>query len=151
MNSRTEMSPELRQEIADKVRTNFMEMMKLAENNTIENINMTFKKYIDTSAVAWIKEPAMALNMITLYPDKESAFTAWAPKEDSRSGTAYKIEDEHIAVLTPESALYVFTGTFSIIDQDGNMSDEYPVSGTYVFVKTDDRWKILHFHQSWEN
>lgn len=149
--SRVGMSQELRQEIAGKVRSNFMEMMKLAENNTIENIYTTFNKYIDTTDAAWMGDPALALNMITLYPDKGSAFTAWAPKDDSRSGTIYNIEDEHIAVLTPESALYVFTGTFSVIDEDGNMSEEYPVSGTYVFVEINDKWKVVHFHQSWEN
>lgn len=147
----TDMTAEQRQEIAEQVRTNFMEMIKLAENNTIENLHTTFKEYIDTSDAAWIEDPALALSMISLYPDKEAAFTAWAPKEGSRSGTVYKVEDEHIAVLSPESALYVFTGTFSIIEENGTISDEYPVSGTYVFVRTNDKWKIVHFHQSWEN
>lgn len=150
-NSRAGMSAEQQQEIASKVRANFMDMMKLAEKNTMENIVLTFNKYIDTTDAAWVGDPALALNMITLYPDKERASTAWAPKEDSRLGTVYNVEDDHIAVLSPKNALYVFTGTFSVIDKDGNMSEEYPVSGTYVYALVNDKWKVVHFHQSWEN
>ena len=146
-----EMTNEERQEIASTIKQNFKETIELGKNNNQENFEKWMNVYVESNDEAWMNNPALWLNMLYLYPTKEAISEAWKPKEGSRSGTNFNIEEDYIAVLSPENAVYVFKGTYSITDKDGNTGDDYPMSGTNVYVLRNDEWKLFHIHQSWQN
>ncbi len=146
-----EMTIEERQEIASTIKQNFMEMMELFKNNNQENFEKWINAYVESNDEAWMKNPALWFQGLNLWSTKEAIYEVWKPKEGSRSRTNLNFEEDYVAVLSPENAVYVFKGTYSIIDKDGNTSDDYPMSGTYVYVLRNGEWKILHTHLSYQN
>jgi hypothetical protein len=145
-----ELTPEARQEIASSIRLSFNEMVKMLENHTLENVEKWINFYVESDDEAWMNEPVLWFNMLTVYPTKEAIRKVWTPTENSRLGTNMNIEEDYVAVLSPESATYVLKGTFSVIDTDGNTGADIPMSGIHVYVLRDDEWKIVHTHYSWE-
>ena len=144
-----EMTIEERQEIAATIKQNFTETMALLQNNNQENFEKWMTTYVESNDEAWMKNPALWLQSLMLWSTKETIYDIWKPTEGVRSGTNLNIEEDYVAVLSPENAVYVLKGTYSVIDKDGNTSDDYPVSGTYVYVLRNGEWKTLHIHLSY--
>lgn len=149
--SEKEMTIEEQQEIASIIKQDFMKTMELLKNNKQENFEKWMSTYVESNDEAWMKNPAIWLQSLTLWSTKETIYKIWKPKEGSRSGTSLNIEEDYVAVPSPENAVYVFKGTYSIIDEEGNTSDDYPLSGTYVYVLRNGEWKVLHAHLSYKN
>ncbi len=87
----------------------------------------------------------------SVLPSKEKIDEVWRPICVVRSSTNYKIDEDYVAVISYECAVYVFKGFFTITSKEGHTTDPTPMSGSYVYVLRNDEWKILHTHQSWKN
>ena len=96
-----------------------------------------------------MNNPAIWLNMMTLYPTTERINEVWMPISDVRSATNYYVDEDYVAVISDECAVYVFKGTFTITDKEGDTTDPVPMSGSFVYVLRNNDWKVLHMHQSW--
>ena len=140
-----------RQEIADTIKSTMHELFALNKDYTMDGFEKKMSLFIEPNDEAWMNNPALFVNMLQIVEDKEIAREDMIRILESRTGTIYDIEKEYVAVLSPESAIYVFKGTFSIIRSNGVSSANFPMTGSYVFVLRDDGWKILHMHQTWTN
>ena len=144
-----EMTIEQREEVATIIKQQTQKMFDVLKVYNKENFEIFMDGWIESDDAAWMNNPALWLNMLYLHPTKEEIYEAWKPSPETRTGNNFNVEKDYVAVLTPEHAVYVFQGTYSVIDKDGNKSDENPMSGTYVFILKNDEWKLLHIHQSW--
>ena len=146
-----EMTIEQQQEVANTIKQQFQKWTDLLKDHNQENFDKVMYDYVESNDEAWMDNPAFLLNMLYIYPTTEAIYEEWKPKPESRSGTDYNIEKDYVAILSPEHAVYVFKGTYSITDKDGNTGDDIPMSGTYVYVLRNGEWKFLHTHQSWQD
>jgi hypothetical protein len=141
-------TPEDREAIAAEIKTEF--------HNWINSMSGSQKEFdmsvwVESDDEAWMGKPALWFNMMTLFPDQEKIREVWEPVGETRSATNFKVDEEYVAVVSDDCAVYTFKGTFSITDIDGNTGPDIPMSGTYVYVERNDQWKMLHMHQSWKN
>jgi len=141
------LTPEQREEIATEIKTEF--------HNWINSMSESQKDFdmsvwVESDDEAWMGKPAFWFNMMTLYPDQEKIREAWEPIGETRSATNFNVEEEYVAVESDDVAVYTFKGSFSITDIDGNTGQDFPMSGSYVYVQRGDQWKMLHMHQSWK-
>jgi len=149
--TQNELSPEKRQEIADTIKKEFNNLMGKNQDFTVENFDRMQQAWVESDDKVWMENPALWLNMMTLMPDKES-MEVWRPKPNStRAATNYFIDEDYVAVISAECAVYVLKGTFTVTSKDGITTDPIPLSGSYVYVMRDGEWKMLHMHQSWED
>lgn len=145
-----EMTPEDREKVATEIREHQKKMRSLFEVSSVENFNTWMTDMVPGDDEAWMDNPAMWLNLLNLYPNNEVIHNVWDPVIHQRSGTMIKVDKDYVAVLSPEHAVYVSEGIFTITDKQGNTSAEMPLSGTFVYVKKNNKWKVLHIHYSWE-
>lgn len=146
-----EMTIEQRQEVANTIKQQFQKWTDLLKDHNQENFDKVMYDYVESNDEAWMDNPAFFLNMMTLLPTKEKIDEVFRPIIEVRSSSNYKIDEDYVAVISAECAVYVFEGTFSITDKDGNTGDDIPMSGTYVYVLRNGEWKFLHTHQSWQD
>ena len=145
-----ELTDEQRQEIATTIKKEFREIMLDNPDFTVENFEKILAKCVESDDKAWMGNPALWFNMMTLINDKEG-MEIWRPKPTStRAESNYYIDEEYVAVLSIESALYTFKGSFTTTSKEGITSDTIPMSGSYVYVLREGDWKMLHMHQSWK-
>lgn len=144
-----ELTPEQRQEIANVIKQNFNDMIEMMCTPGA-NWDDFMTIWVESDDEAWINNPALWLNMMMLWPTKEKIDEVWEPISEVRSSTNYYIDEEYVAVISAECAVYVFKGSFTNTDKEGNTIDPIPMSGSYVYVLRNDEWKILHMHQSWK-
>ena len=145
-----EMTLEERQKIAEEIRQH-----QYKWTNSLEVFNMeTFKSFVDEMVPGddevWMGNPAMWLNELTFYPNNEVISETWQPAIENRSSTIFIVEKDYVGVVSPEYAVYVATGAFSVTDKEGNNTGDIPMTSTSVYVKKNNKWKVLHWHNSWE-
>jgi hypothetical protein len=145
-----EMTLEDRQNIAEEIRQfqyNWLNSMEVFNNETI---NVFLSGMVPGDDEVWMGNPAMWLNELTFYPNNEVINESWQPEIENRSSTTFKIEKDYVAVVSPEYAVYVAIGTFAVTDAQGNNTGDIPMSGTSVMLKKNNQWKVLHWHNSWQ-
>ena len=143
-----EMTEADREGIAQEIRQVVQEGFEMvAANDDFEGMMASWSG--DPSAY-FVGEPAMYLNRLVLLTDVEAINAYWEPSIQTRSGTNMIPSQEHVAVLSPDIALHVFKGDWSVLDLEGNVSSEGPITVTTLFVREDGEWKQLHYHQSWD-
>jgi len=146
-----EMTTEQRQEIAKTIRKEVKDILTLQRDFTVENHEKLLLNWVESDDKAWMGNPALWFNMLYLYPDKES-LESWRPTPTStRTATNFYIDEDYVAVISPECALYTFKGSFTITNKNGETTEKTPNSGSFVYVLRNGEWKILHTHQSWTN
>lgn len=143
------MTIEQREEVATAIKQQTQQIFNTLKVYNQENFEKFMDVWIESDDEVWINNPALWINMLYLLPTKEAIYETWKPSPESRSGNNFNIEKDYVAVLSPEHAVYVFTGTYSVVDKDGNISEDNPMSATYVFSLKNDEWKLIHVHQSW--
>jgi len=144
-----ELTPEQRQDIANIVKQNFNDMIEtMGQPDALWDEGMAM--WVENDDEAWMNNPALWLNMMTLWPTKEKIEEAWKPATEVRSSNNFYIDEEYVAVISAECAVYVCKGSFTITYKEGNTTEPTPMSGSYVYVLRNDEWKILHMHQSWK-
>lgn len=149
-NKKQEMTDEQRLEIAMTIKKDFKDMIVSYRDFTVENFEKSLLKWVESDDKAWLGKPAFWFNMISLLPDKES-LEAWRPKPTSRrAATDFYIDEDYVAVISPECALYTFKGSFTTTNKNGKISEKIPMSGSYIYVLRNNVWKMLHMHQSWK-
>ena len=116
----------------------------------METFNKWIGEMVSGDDEVWINNPAMWLNMLTFYPNNEVIYKVWEPAIKKRSSTIMKVDKDYVAVVSPEYAVYVIEGAFSVTDTDGNNTGEIPMTGTMVYVLKNNKWKVLHTHYSWK-
>ena len=145
-----EMTPEQRQEVATIIKQDFSDMIEKMSNPGYD-LDEFLSTWVESDDEAWMNNPAFWLNMMTLLPTKEKIDEVWRPIIEVRSSSNYKIDEDYVAVISAECAVYVFKGFYTITSKEGNTTDPTPMSGSYVYVLRNDEWKMLHMHQSWQN
>jgi len=98
----------------------------------------------------FVGEPAMYLSRMMLLTDVEAIRAYWEPSTQTRGGTNLLPSDEYVAVLSPDAALHVFVGDWSVLNLEGGVSSEGRMSATTLFVRENGEWKQLHYHQSFD-
>ena len=138
------------EEIAEAIKTKVHFWIDSLSENTPEIFEKQLDMWVEDNDKAWVGDPAIWVNMIYLYQNKGSIREQWNPDVITRQRTNFVVDQEHVAVMSRESALYVFKGSFSITDGEGVTGPEIPMSGSYNFVLRNGDWKVLHNHQSWK-
>jgi len=115
--------------------------------NDFEAMNAS---WITDPTAYFVGEPAMYLNRLVLLADVDAIRAYWEPAQETRSGTNLIPSQEHVAVLSRDAAVHVYKGDWNVMDLEGNVSAQGPITATTVFVREDGEWKQLHYHQSWE-
>lgn len=146
-----ELSLEQRQNIAEEIRQFQYKWLKSLEVFNEENFNVFLSGMVPGDDEVWMGNPAMWLNELTFYPNNEVINESWQPEFENRSSTKFKIEKDYVAVVSQDYAVYVAIGTFSVTDASGNNTGDIPMSCTGVILKTNNEWKVLHWHNSWQN
>lgn len=145
-----EISLEERQEISSTIKQEFNAMMGGIKHMDKEIFDDWMNYFVENNDEAWMDNPSLWLNMLYHYPTKDDIIKVWKPEGDETWGQNTLIEEEYVAVLSREYAVYVFKGTYASIDNEGVEGENTPMSGSYVFALRDGKWKILHIHQSWK-
>jgi hypothetical protein len=145
-----EMTLEERQKIAEEIRQHQYKMMNSMEVTNMETFNSFIEEMVPGDDEVWMGNPAMWLNMLTFYPNNEVINESWQSSIENRSSTIMKAEKDYVAVLSPEYAVYVSLGTFSVTDKQGNSTGDIPMTSTSVYMKKNNKWKVLHWHNSWQ-
>lgn len=146
-----EMTPEERQEIATTIKQTNKEFFNMLKYVDQEVLDSSMDYFVENNDEAWMNNPAIFLNGLSFYPTKEAMYENWKPEADSHFGQNIYIDDEYVAVLSHEYAVYVLMGSFTIIDEEDNEGEKIPFSGSYVYALRNGKWKFLHTHQSWTN
>ena len=149
-NAVKEMTLEERQKVAEEIRQHQYKMMNLMEVTNLETFNSFIDEMVPGDDEVWMGNPAMWLNMLDFYPNNEVINKEWEAVIENRSSTIIKAEKDYVAVVSPEYAVYVSIGTFSVIDKQGNNTGDIPITSTSVYVKKNNKWKVLHWHNSWQ-
>ena len=145
-----EMTLEVRQKIAEEIRQHQYKWMSSMEVSNMETFNSFTSEMVQGDDEVWMGNPAMWLNELTLYPNNEVINKSWQPIIENRSSTILKADKDYVAVVSPEYAVYVAIGTFSVTDKEGNSAGDIPMTTTSVYVKKNNKWKVLHWHNSWQ-
>lgn len=143
-----EMTDADRAAIAEQVMAAAHEGFAAAAVNDMENAR---ESWVADPGVYFVGDPAMYFNRLILLPDAEAIMEYWAPSQETRSGTNLMPTEEYVAVLSPTAALYVYTGDWEVLDLEGNVSAQGPITVTTLYVNEGGAWKQLHYHQSWDN
>lgn len=149
-NTVKEMTLEERQKVAEEIRQHQYKMMNLMEVTNLETFNSFIDEMVPGDDEVWMGNPAMWLNMLDFYPNNEVINKEWEAVIENRSSTIIKAEKDYVAVVSPEYAVYASIGTFSVIDKQGNNTGDIPITSTSVYVKKNNKWKVLHWHNSWQ-
>ena len=144
------MTLEERQKIADEIKQHQYKWMKSMEVANMETFNEFLAEFVPDDDAVWIGKPALWLNELTLFQNFEVINEFWSKEIENRSSTTWKADKDYVAVVSPEYAVYVLIGSFSVTDNEGNNSGDIPMTGTTVYVKKKDKWKVLHCHYSWQ-
>jgi hypothetical protein len=70
---------------------------------------------------------------------------------DSRKQTDITMTEIHESVLSHEKVLQISRGDFSVILKNGSVSGPYTMANTILWGKEKEGWKILFWHQSWDD
>lgn len=144
-----EVTEKQRQTIAEEIKQHQKKMRELFEVSNIENFNKWTDELVPGTDEVWVGKPAMWVNMTDLYPNATTLHKVYDPIMEQRKSTEIKVKKDYVSVLSPQSAVYVFEGSFSATNKQGNTTGDMPLSGTFVYVKRNNSWKVLHTHYSW--
>ena len=144
------MTLEERQNIEEEIRLFQYKWLNSMEEFNKETFNIFLSGMVPDDDDVWMGNPAMWLNELTFFPNIEAINKYWQPEIENRSSTTINIEKDYVAVVSPEYAVYVGIGTFSITDAQGNNAGDIPMSCTSVMLKKNNEWKVLHWHNSWQ-
>ncbi len=136
-----------RQEVADVIKQKHQDMLSLTKS---EDFEKSMNLWLEDGDPSWAGDPGILVFMTSIIPTKASVETYFRPMTKTRTSTNFKMEKEHIAVLSLTHAVHVYKGTFSVTDNDGNTGKDYPITTTTVWTLKNGEWKMLHVHQSWK-
>ena len=140
-----------KQAIADTVRQVNASLLDLQEQPTTrESFDQATETWIDDAADRYIGTPAVWVSNVSVLNTVEDVVEEWEPTIGTRMGMRSVISAEHFVVLSRESVLHVFEAEFGIKDEGGNVGALAQWVVTQLWQRTDEGWKILHYHQSWE-
>ncbi|MBT8397628.1 MAG: SnoaL-like domain-containing protein [Gemmatimonadetes bacterium] len=94
-------------------------------------------------------EPAVFAQGVQILSTMQEFREYFDPSGWNRQSTNFTVLSNRVAVLSPESAVQVVGGSYSVTDTEGETGPEYPMSMTGVWVKEGTTWKVVHWHQSW--
>jgi ketosteroid isomerase-like protein len=97
----------------------------------------------------YMMEPALLSQGYSIVSGMEELQRFFEPSNWNRQSTNISTSMRTVAVLSPESAVHVADGRFSITSIEGETGPERVMTMTSVWAKEDDGWKVVHWHQSW--
>jgi ketosteroid isomerase-like protein len=97
----------------------------------------------------YVDEPGVFVQGVRILHDMEAFREFFDPSGWNRQSTNFTQESSGVAVLSPELAVQVTGGSYSVTNLEGETGPSYPLTGTTVWVREAGAWKIIHHHQSW--
>jgi hypothetical protein len=137
-----------REAIASEIEQLSGEMLDLGRPEEVEQQWTYWSPNADSY---FVTEPAVFAQSTRILSSMEEVREFFDPSRWNRQRTNITTVSSRVAVLTPESAVQVIQGRFSVTDMAGETGPEYPMSMTGVWVREDGAWKVVHWHQSWSN
>jgi len=144
-----QLTDEQRQEIADEIRQTNEESYNIMRDLNEDSFNKWMTYWAESNDEVWVDNPAMLTNNTGIITTKENIDKTWRPTVETRSANIYDIKDDYVAVFSANSAIHIHKGNWTVINKDGVTRSEGIYTGTTVWVKRNNEWKVLHFHQSW--
>jgi ketosteroid isomerase-like protein len=135
-----------RQAIATELERLNGEFLKL---NRPEDTDASFAMWSPVADSYFVTEPALFAQSFRIIAGMQDLREFFDPSNWNRQSTNITALSTSVAVLSPESAVHVTAGHYSITNMEGETGPEYPMSMTGVWVKEDGGWKLVHWHQSW--
>lgn len=116
--------------------------------DSLGDMNASIAYFVQDSSAHWVGDSALFLSRLTLYPSK-AAVREWFESffVDGRA-MSWSLGGESVFVLSPDHAVQVFEGTYSVRDSNGNAGPDVATTVTTVWVREAAEWRILHCHQS---
>jgi ketosteroid isomerase-like protein len=144
--SAQEMTDADRQAIAAEIERLNAEFM---ERGRPEDADANFAMWSANAESYFVGEPALFSQGYNIVPTMEDLRAFFDPSGWNRQSTNITALSTSVAVLSPESAVHVTEGHFSITNMEGETGPERTMTMTGVWVKEDGAWKVVHWHQSW--
>jgi len=104
--------------------------------------------FVEDSEALWVSGPALFLAGRVLHPTKASVGEWFSAFFTDGRAMRWSLGDETVAVISPDYAIQVFEGTYSIVDGLGNVGPAVPATVTTAWVRRNGAWRILHCHQT---
>ncbi|MGA7297098.1 MAG: nuclear transport factor 2 family protein [Rhodanobacteraceae bacterium] len=82
------------------------------------------------------------------YLDYSEASQLWSQFVSGFASQSNSMRHSHVTVLSRDTAIYSWEGAVQLTTKDGTLLRSAPFSGTDVFRKVGDTWKIIYIHES---
>lgn len=102
----------------------------------------------DDLASYFVGDPALMVSQLSVFATPDAMREAFAAAIEARRKQFTTYDDDYLAVLSEDAVLYAFVGTYAFGDTLGNVTDPLPMSASMIWVRTDEGWEIVHYHQS---
>ena len=143
-----EMTDEQRHAIADTIKQAYQDYIDFDDKS---DPDPTSKFFVDDNDVSWMGNPGLFVHGLRILPNHEAMDAVFKPMSERRTSTNITVLKDYVSVISKEIAVYTYEGKFSVTNLEGETGSEYPVTTSVFYIKKDDGWKILHYHQSWSN
>jgi uncharacterized protein (TIGR02246 family) len=86
----------------------------------------------------------------TRYPDAAAVRRVFGPGFASLKGQDIRVQQSRVRMITPTTALYTGSGTFTATDLEGVTSPRRPFNWTILWENRGGTWKAVSLHQSFD-
>ncbi|UCE40546.1 MAG: nuclear transport factor 2 family protein [Candidatus Aminicenantes bacterium] len=143
-----EMTDAQRHEIADTIKQAYQDYLDYDWKN---NPDWYSKFFVEDNEVSWMGNPGIFVHGIRILPNRSAMEAVFNPMLENRTSTNMMVLKDFVSVISDTVAVYTFEGKYSITNLEGETGPDYPYTTSVVYLKKDDGWKMLHYHQSWSN
>ncbi|OGU62851.1 MAG: hypothetical protein A2V66_07370 [Ignavibacteria bacterium RBG_13_36_8] len=134
-------------EMTEEEKDTVKEAVLTIHNNTVEmakqaDLEKTFEAACNEYGAGYINNGVM-------YNDIESMKAFIKPSFDKIEKQEISFDDVRVSVVAQNAALLTAHGNFIATLKDGSQFG-FPFAWTFVYVKLNDQWRVIHTHQSFE-
>jgi len=113
------------------------------------DIDAAMAALVHDLAAYFVGDPGIFLNNLAFVPDAAGVEAGFASAREARSSTGIFPSEESIAVLSRDHAVQVWVAEWNVTDAQGVTTPNYPLTATLVWVRQEGTWRIVHWHQTW--
>ncbi len=141
-----------RQKTADAIRQRTQEWSNSFKEFNNETVDKYLDFFVESDGIYWTNNPALYVINLTILPTKEKMEDFFRPAVDKYKDYTQDIEivKDYIAILSEDKAIHVLNVNTLMTDTEGNIFNNETGIVTFVYVRINDVWKVLHSHISYE-
>lgn len=106
---------------------------------------------VDGEGAYFVGDPLVFVNNLTIVPTVEEVRAYWEPVQETRNASRMFPLRESIAVLSADHAVQVWVGEWNVTNLEGVTTPNARMTATFVWVRQESGWRILHWAQRWTN